>query len=134
VLVLHGPNLNLLGEREPEIYGRVTLSEIDAQLAALAAELGVAIETFQSNHEGALIDRLQAARKSVAWFTHRILHTFFGSLLMIEIAIRRHGISIVSHADRVYAKRQSFGLDVRLILLSFWITFRGRWEHRGDKV
>lgn len=66
VLVLHGPNLNLLGEREPQIYGRTTLAEIDARLGELAAELGVAIETFQSNHEGALIDRLQAARRSVA--------------------------------------------------------------------
>jgi 3-dehydroquinate dehydratase-2 len=66
VLVLHGPNLNLLGEREPEIYGRTTLAEIDASLAELARELGVAIESFQSNHEGALVDRIQAARKSVA--------------------------------------------------------------------
>ena len=66
VLVLHGPNLNLLGERQPEIYGRTTLAEIDAQLAALAQELGVAIESFQSNHEGALIDRIQSVRRRVA--------------------------------------------------------------------
>src|SRR5690606_33324650 len=65
VLVLHGPNLNLLGEREPEIYGRTTLAEIDASLVALGRELGVAVETFQSNHEGALIDRIQAARGTV---------------------------------------------------------------------
>ncbi len=62
ILVVHGPNLNLLGTREPDVYGRTTLAEIDAALAALAAELGVELESFQSNHEGAIVDRIQAAR------------------------------------------------------------------------
>jgi 3-dehydroquinate dehydratase-2 len=68
ILVLHGPNLNLLGTREPEVYGRATLADIDAALQRRAAEAGVALETFQSNHEGALIDRVQAAvRENVAF-------------------------------------------------------------------
>lgn len=62
ILVLDGPNLNLLGEREPDVYGTTTLAAIHQQLARRAAELGAVIDTFQSNHEGALIDRLHAAR------------------------------------------------------------------------
>lgn len=60
-LVLHGPNLNLLGTREPEIYGKTTLSEVDAQLVELGQDLGIAVECRQSNHEGQLVDWLQEA-------------------------------------------------------------------------
>jgi len=62
VLVLHGPNLNLLGSREPAVYGSTTLDQIDAELSQMASKAGSAVKSFQSNHEGALIDRVQAAR------------------------------------------------------------------------
>ncbi len=77
ILVIHGPNLNLLGRREPEIYGRTTLDEINGRLAALGAQLGLALDTFQSNHEGAIVDRIQQAADvydgliiNAAAFTH----------------------------------------------------------------
>jgi 3-dehydroquinate dehydratase-2 len=62
ILVLHGPNLNLLGEREPELYGHTSLAEIDARLTARAAEAGHRLQSFQSNAEHALVERIQAAR------------------------------------------------------------------------
>lgn len=61
ILVLHGPNLNLLGTREPQVYGTLTLADINARLQALGRERGAQVDTFQSNHEGALVDRIQAA-------------------------------------------------------------------------
>jgi len=65
ILVLHGPNLNLLGSREPDVYGRVSLAEIDQELADLAKQRGAQIVALQSNHEGVLIDRIHEARNGM---------------------------------------------------------------------
>ena len=82
ILVLHGPNLNLFGRREPHIYGTTTLAEIDARLAALAAELGVALETIQSNHEGELID-----------FLHKNIDDAAGALVN-PAGLTQHGVPL----------------------------------------
>ena len=68
IAAVHGPNLNLLGLREPEVYGRQTLDDVNAALATLAAELGVEVEWHQSNHEGALVDFVQQAAPRVDGF------------------------------------------------------------------
>jgi 3-dehydroquinate dehydratase-2 len=68
VAVVHGPNLRLLGRREPEVYGTDTLDDVDAGLRDLAAELGVEIESFQSNHEGELLDFIEEASARVDGF------------------------------------------------------------------
>ena len=66
VYILNGPNLNLLGQRKPDIYGRETLADVEASCHALAAELGLAVKAFQSNAESGLIDRIHAARSEAA--------------------------------------------------------------------
>jgi len=83
ILVLHGPNLNLLGEREPELYGHTTLAEIDARLHEQGAKRDVSVESFQSNHEGALLDRIQAARR-----THQAIIINPGGLTHTSVALR----------------------------------------------
>jgi 3-dehydroquinate dehydratase II len=82
ILILHGPNLNLFGRREPHIYGHTTLAQIDAQLAELAGELGVQLETIQSNHEGALVD-----------FLHRHIDEAQGALVN-PAGLTQHGVSL----------------------------------------
>ena len=81
-LVLHGPNLNLFGRREPHIYGHTTLAQIDAQLAELARDLGVELETIQSNHEGALVD-----------FLHRHIDEAQGALVN-PAGLTQHGVPL----------------------------------------
>jgi 3-dehydroquinate dehydratase II len=104
VLVIHGPNLNLLGEREPEIYGRVRLSEIDRRLRELAKELGLEIEIFQSNSEGAIIDRIQQARGRIhallinpAGYTHTSI-AIRDAVLSLEVPV------IEVHLSNIYRR------------------------------
>ena len=82
ILVLHGPNLNLFGRREPHIYGTTTLAQINEQLAALAGELGVELATLQSNHEGALVD-----------FLHEHIDTAAGALVN-PAGLTQHGVPL----------------------------------------
>lgn len=83
VLVLHGPNLNLLGEREPEIYGALTLEEIDEEIKQEGGKLGMAVQTLQSNHEGALIEALHEAR---SWADAVIINP--GGLTHTSVSLR----------------------------------------------
>lgn len=99
ILLLHGPNLNLLGEREPEIYGTATLDDLVAGTRAVAEAAGFTLEAFQSNHEGALVDAIHAARgrcaaiivnpgalTHYAWSLHDALAAFDGVIVEVHLS------------------------------------------------
>jgi len=107
ILVIHGPNLNMLGKREPDIYGTTTLETINSNLEELGKRLGLELETFQSNHEGAIIEKIQEAAKiqngiiiNPAAFTHTSI-AIRDALLLLDMPV------IEMHLSNIY-KREPF--------------------------
>lgn len=107
ILVLHGPNLNLLGTREPGIYGADTLDSINARLLTSAAMAGVRLDAFQSNHEGQLIDRVQAAGTDGTRFILINPAAFTHSSIALRDALLGVGIPFVEiHLSNVHAREE----------------------------
>jgi 3-dehydroquinate dehydratase II len=106
ILVLHGPNLNLLGEREPEVYGHMTLAEIDRRLSELGQTLDLVVHSFQSNSEGALIDALHQAR---SWANGVIFNPggYTHTSVALRDAVAGIGLPVVEvHLSNVHAREE----------------------------
>jgi len=122
ILVIHGPNLNLLGSREPDIYGTTTLEEINGDLSSAAKEWGAEVEFFQSNYEGALVDRIQ---ESQSWADGILINP--GGLTHTSVTLRdalaATGLPIVEvHLSNIFAReefrRNSFVSPIALGVIS----------------
>jgi 3-dehydroquinate dehydratase-2 len=107
VLVIHGPNLNLLGSREPEIYGRTTLRDINQRLVGLGRELGLRVETFQANGEGAIVDRIHEARGKIAVLLINPAAYTHTSIAIRDAVSALDAPAIEVHLSNVY-KREPF--------------------------
>jgi 3-dehydroquinate dehydratase II len=108
ILVLHGPNLNLLGTREPGIYGSLTLAQINDNLVALAGELGVGLQHWQGNHEGDLVDRIQAARQDGTDFIVINAAAYTHTSVAVRDALAAVSIPFIEvHLSNLY-KREPF--------------------------
>ena len=107
ILVLNGPNLNLLGQRQPEVYGRETLADVERACTALADELGVAVEFRQSNHEGQLIDWIHAARGAAAGIVINPAAYTHTSVALLDALSAFDGPVIEVHISNVH-KREDF--------------------------
>jgi len=119
VLVLHGPNLNLLGTREPTIYGRETLAQIDARLQAAGRRTGIDVRCFQSNTEGALVDRVQASRNEAVRFIVINPAAYTHTSVALRDALTAVAIPFVEvHLSNIHSReafrRHSFFSDVAL--------------------
>tara|TARA_R110002124_G_scaffold95548_2_gene239816 strand:- start:5 stop:439 length:435 start_codon:yes stop_codon:yes gene_type:complete len=141
VFLLNGPNLNLLGQRQPEIYGRETLADVERDCKVLGAELGLRVEAFQSNHEGAIIDTIHEARlKATAIvinpgaFTHTsvaildALNAFDGPVIEVHISnihqreSFRHHSYVSMRADGVIAGLGTEGYRAALRRLAILVS------------
>ena len=117
LLILHGPNLNLLGEREPRHYGRRSLAEIDRRLAEMAGGAGHSLETFQSNAEHALVDRIQAAGREGVAFIIINPAAFTHTSIALRDALSATGIPFIEvHLSNVHGReafrRHSYFSDI----------------------